>query len=350
MISALRERPRAFRAERLIAPGLTLVAFLLAASAFFAIIGQPPLKTLADLWQFAMGDGFSRRETLIKTAPILLCALATAIPGRLGLISVGAEGQLHAGAISGTAVVLVQQDWPASVLLPAMLGAAMLGGALWGGIAGVLRAGLEVNETITTLVLNYVAVLMVSALVYGAWRDPANLGWPATAQFPDAAKLPVWPGTRVHLGLGIGLVGALLAAFLFWRGLLADRVRLLHENRKLGETFGLDYRRYIVALMLAGGAAAGVAGIAETSAVQGRLQPGISIGYGLTGFLVAWLCGHRFLAILPVSLLIGGMIAASDSLQLFAQVPAASATVLQGVLFVTVLTVPGLVARWRDRR
>ena len=350
MIGGLRAMPRALRPDRLVAPALTLLAFLAAAGAFFAIIGQPPLRTLADLWQFAMGDAFSRRETLIKTAPILLCALATAIPGRLGLISVGAEGQLHAGAIAGTAVVLFQQDWPAALLLPAMLGAAMLGGALWGGIAGLLRAWLDVNETITTLVLNYVAVLMVSALVYGIWRDPANLGWPATAQFPDAAKLPVWPGTRVHLGLGLGIVAALLAALLFWRGLLAERVRLLHENRKLGETHGLDYRRYVVALMLAGGAAAGIAGIAETSAVQGRLQPGISIGYGLTGFLVAWLCGHRFVAILPVSLLIGGLIAASDSLQLFAKVPAASATVLQGLLFVTVLTVPGLVARWRDRR
>jgi simple sugar transport system permease protein len=350
MIASLRAIPRGLRPDTLVAPGLTLLAFLVAAGVFFAIIGQPPVKTLTDLWEFSMGDGFSRRETLIKTAPILLCALATAIPGRLGLISVGAEGQLHAGAIAGTAVVLLQQDWPAAVLLPTMLCAAMLGGALWGGIAGVLRAGLDVNETITTLVLNYVAVLMVSALVYGAWRDPGNLGWPATAQFPDAAKLPVWPGTRVHLGLGLGFVGAVLAALLFWRGLLADRVRLLHENRKLGETFGLDYRRYIIALTLAGGAAAGVAGIAETSAVQGRLQPGISIGYGLTGFLVAWLCGHRFLAILPVSLLIGGLIAASDSLQLFARVPAASATVLQGLLFVTVLTVPGLVARVRGRR
>ena len=350
MIPALRDIPRAVRPAMLVAPGLTLMAFLVAAGAFFAIIGQPPVKTLADLWQFAMGDAFSRRETLIKTAPILLCALATAIPGRLGLISVGAEGQLHAGAIAGTAVVLLAPGWPVTLLLPAMLCAAMLGGALWGGIAGLLRAWLEVNETITTLVLNYVGVLMVSALVYGAWRDPANLGWPATAPFPDAATLPVWPGTRVHLGLGLGVVATLIAGFVFWRGMLAERVRLLHQNRKLGETFGLDYRRYTVALMLAGGAAAGVAGIAEVSAVQGRLQPGISIGYGLTGFLVAWLCGHRFLAILPVSLLIGGLIAASDSLQLFAKVPAASATVLQGLLFVTVLTVPGLVARWRNVR
>lgn len=347
MKTLVQSMPQALRPASLIAPGLTLGAFLLAAVAFFAIIGQPPLRTLLDLWQFAMGDDFSRGETLTKTAPILLCALAAAIPGRLGLISVGAEGQLHAGAIAGTAVVLMVPHWPAAALLPAMLAAAMLGGAVWGGIAGVLRGWLEVNETITTLVLNYIAILMVSALVYGIWRDPGNLGWPATAQFPAAARLPVWPDTRVHLGLALGVLAAGVAAMLFWRGLLAERVRLLQENRKLGEIVGLDFRWYAIVLMMAGGAAAGLAGIAETAAVQGRLQPGISIGYGLTGFLVAWLCGHRFLAIIPVSLLIGGLIAASDSLQLFARVPAASATVLQGLLFVTVLAVPGLARRWR---
>lgn len=326
---------------------VTLASFILATLVFFAVIGLPPLGTLADLWRFAAGDAFSRSETLVKTAPILLCALAAAIPGRLGLISVGAEGQLHAGAIAGTTVVLAVPDWPMALLMPAMLTAGIVGGAAWGGIAGLLRAWLEVNETITTLVLNYIAILLVNALVFGVWRDPANNGWPATASFPDAASLPVWPGSRVHLGLALGAVTAVGAALLFWRGLFSERVRLLRENRKLGETFGLDFRRYAVFVMLAGGGAAGLAGIAEVSAIQGRLQPGLSVGYGLTGFLVAWLCGHRFLAILPVSVLIGGLIAAGDSLQLFAKVPAASATILQALLFVTVLAVPGLMRRWR---
>jgi len=323
---------------------VTLAVFLFATLAFFAVIGLPPLATLADLWRFAAGDAFSRSETLVKTAPILLCALAAAIPGRLGLISVGAEGQLHAGAIAGTAVVLAVPDWPMALLMPAMLSAGMLGGAVWGGIAGMLRAWLEVNETITTLVLNYIAILMVNALVFGIWRDPGNNGWPATASFPDAATLSVWPGSRVHLGLALG------AALLFWRGLFSERVHLLRENHKLGETYGLDFRRYAVLLMMAGGGAAGLAGIAEVSAIEGRLQPGLSVGYGLTGFLVAWLCAHRFLAILPVSLLIGGLIAAGDSLQLFAKVPAASATILQALLFVIVLAVPGLMRRWRGPR
>lgn len=333
--------------HRLGKAAVTLLAFILATCAFFAVIGLPPLGTLADLWRFAFGDAFSRSETLVKTAPILLCALAAAIPGRLGLISVGAEGQLHAGAIVGTAVVLAVPDWPGPLLMPAVLMAGIVGGAAWGAIAGLLRAWLEVNETITTLVLNYIAILMVNALVFGIWRDPANNGWPATASFPDAATLTVWPGSRVHLGLAFGVVVAVGAALMFWKGLFSDRVRLLRENRKLGETYGLDFRRYALLVMLAGGGAAGLAGIAEVSAIQGRLQPGLSVGYGLTGFLVAWLCGHRFLAIVPVSLLIGGLIAAGDSLQLFAKVPAASATILQALLFVIVLAVPGLMNRWK---
>lgn len=326
---------------------LTIGAFLAAALAFFALIGQPPIKTLLDLFVFAAGDPFSRGQTLLKAAPIVLCALAAAIPGRLGLISVGAEGQLHAGAITGTAVMLIWQDGPAPLLLPAVLLAGVVGGALWGGIAGYLRARLDVNETIVTLVLNYVAVLMVNALVFGAWRDPGNQGWPATVSFPDAAIIPDITRSGAHAGLILGILLALAAAWLFWRGIFADRVRLLQDNRKVSATFGLDFGRYAILLMLAGGGVAGLSGIVEASAVQGRLQPGLSLGYGLTGFLVAWLCGHRFVAIIPVSLLIGGLIAAGDSLQLFAKVPAASATVLQGLLFFVVLVVPGLLRRWR---
>lgn len=324
---------------------VTSCVFLLAAAMFFVAIGQPPLRVMADLVLFATGDGFSREESLLKAAPILLCALAAAIPGRLGLISVGAEGQLHLGAIFGTALVLALPGAPAILLVPATLLAAAAGGAIWGALPGWLRGRLAVNETITTLVMNYIGVLMVNALVFGRWRDPENLGWPATARFPEAAQLPVLPGTRLHLGLLLGLALAGFCAWAFARGIRAERVRVLAMNRKVGETFGLSFPRYAVLLMALGGAAAGLAGISEAIAVQGRLQPGLSLGYGLTGFLVAWLCGHRFLLILPVSILIGGLLAAGDSLQLFSKIPASSATILQGLLFVTVLAVPGLLRR-----
>lgn len=325
----------------------TIIGFLGLAVALFAFLGQPPFETLSSLVVYAVGDPYSLSQTLSKMAPILLCALAAAVPGRLGLISVGAEGQLHAGAIGGTAVVLMLPGLPAFLLVPLMLGGAALGGALYGYLPGLLRARLDVNETITTLLLNYVAVLLVAALVFGPWRDPASQGWPATMQFPPGAVLPVLPGTRVHLGLLIGVVAAVALHVYFNHTQWAEKIRILAGNRKVGETFGISFGWWVIVLMSLGGALAGLAGIAEVSAIQGRLQQSISLGYGLTGFLVAWLSRHQPLVILPVSFCVGGLVAGSDALQLFAKVPAASAVILQGLLFAAALGIPGLLQRWR---
>ena len=318
------------------------VAFVAAASGFFLLIGLPPLTTLGDMVLFAAGDSYSLSETLVKTAPILLCALATLLPARLGLVSVGADGQLYMGALVGTGVVLALPDAPAALLLPAMLAGGMVGGAAWGLIAGALRGGLEVNETITTLLLNYVGALLVNALVYGAWKDPTNLGWPATATFPDAATLTGWFGTRIHAGLGFGIVAAVGLAVLLDHSRWGTELTVLKGNAKVGRMIGLSFARSAMLVMSLGGALAGLAGICEVWAIQGRLQPGLSLNYGLTGFLVAWLAGHRPLATIPISILIGGLLAAGDALQLYAKVPAAAATILQGLLFATALAVGGL--------
>jgi simple sugar transport system permease protein len=196
----------------LLVPAAATVAFVLVASGFFVVIGEPPARTLWAMVVYAVGDAYSLSETLVKTTPILLCALAVALPARLGLISVGAEGQLYLGALAGTAVVLAVPGATVWLLLPAMLLAGAVGGAVWGGIPGLLKARLNVNETITTLLMNYIGVLFVSAAVYGPWKDPGNLGWPATIEFPPAATVPHLFGTRVHLGLLIGLAAAVLMA------------------------------------------------------------------------------------------------------------------------------------------
>lgn len=336
-------------ARSLVPIAATSATFVALAIAFFLTIGQPPFETLWSLVVFSVGDPYSISESLAKTAPILLCALAAAVPGRLGLISVGAEGQLHIGAIAGTAVVLAAPGLPMPAMLPAIIVAAAIGGGAYGYLPGLLRARLSINETITTLVLNYVAVLLVSALVYGPWRDPASQGWPSTMSFPEAAVFPALEGTRIHLGLLIGIVAAIGLHVFFAYGRRATQVRILAGNRKVGETFGLSFRNWTIVLMAVGGALAGLAGIAEVSAIQGRLQPNISLGYGLTGFLVAWLGRHQPLAIVPLSLMVGCLVAASDALQLFAKIPAASAIVLQGLLFVSALAAPGLLHRFGRR-
>jgi simple sugar transport system permease protein len=326
----------------LLTAGLATLFFVVLAAAFLAFIDQPPVATLLDLAVFAFGDGYSISESLVKAIPILFCALAVIVPARLGLISVGADGQLYLGALTGTAVVLAMPGAPLLVLTPAMLVAGAVGGAALSLVAGGLRARFGVNETITTLLLNYVGVLLVNFAVYGPWKDPANLGWPATIEFPDAATVPGLFGTRAHAGLILAVILAVLLHVVFARGRLGLRLRVLRDNERVGRMAGLSYARMVLLTMVVGGAIAGLAGIVETSAIQGRLQPGISLGYGLTGFLVAWLSGHSFLLAVPLSILIGGLIAAGDTLQLFAKVPASSVTILLGLLFAAMLAAAGI--------
>ncbi len=322
-----------------------IVAFLIAANIFFLAIGRPPFATLGQMVLYAFGDSYSLSESLVKATPILLCALATILPAKLGLITVGGEGQLYFGALTGTAVVVSYPGGPFWLLLPAMLIAGIAGGALWSAFAGALRARCSVNETISTLLLNYVAVLLVNFAVYGAWKDPASLGWPATIQFPKGAVVPALFGTRVHAGLLVAIAVAILLHVAVTYTRWGIELRVLAGNRKVGAMVGLRFTRQAILVMALGGALAGFAGICETSAIQGRLQSGISVGYGLTGFLVAWLSGQNFLRAIPIAILIGGLIAAGDALQLYAKIPSDSATILQGLLFVAALAATGLMGR-----
>lgn len=333
---------------RSLIPAHPLARLILAAAlftgftlAFFALNGKAPFELFWQMILGAFGDSYSFSETLVKTAPILLCALAVALPARLGLVSVGGEGQLYFGALTGTGLVLSMVHSPGWLLMPMMVLAAAVGGGLWAAIPGLLKARMGVNETISTLLFNYVAVLLVNYAVHGPWKDPTALGWPASIQFPDAAVLPTFFDTRVHLGLVIGVLAAVLLHILATRSRWGIGLVILRSNQRVGRVAGISYERNLLLVMGLAGALAGIAGIAEASVIQGRLQAALSSGYGLSGFLVAWLAGQDFLRIIPMSLLIGALLSSADSLQLFAQLPAASATILQAALFMVVLAMSG---------
>ena len=334
--------------ERLLPLGIMTGLFVIASLAFFMINGREPWTLFMQMLEGAFGDFYSLSESLVQAAPIMLTALAVAVPARLGLISVGGEGQMYFGAIVGTGVVLVGIDLPALLLMPAMLLGGMLGGALWGLIPALLKTRLGINETIATLLLNYIALLLVSFLVHGPWRNPASLGWPSTVSFPSGAILPTFFDSRIHLGL---LLAIGLAIFLHWVVTYSRwglTLQVLRNNARAGTSVGLRYSRHVVLVMCIGGLLAGIAGIAEASVIQGRLQTGIAGTFGLTGFLVAWLAGQHFLRIIPISILMGGLLASADTLQMFAQLPSASAVILQAVLFTIVLAVNAYGSRhWR---
>lgn len=315
----------------------TAALFAALATLFFLLIGRNPGPLFLAIVEGSFGGGYALSETLVKATPILLCALATALPARLGLISVGAEGQLSVGALAGTAFVLHASAAWGVLTLPVMLLVAAAGGAAWGALAGALRGYLGVNETITTLLLNYIAPSLVDYLVYGAWKDPHSLGWPATVAFAPAARLPTFFGTRVHLGLFLGAALALAVHLLVGRTRWGFYLDVLRNSPALAARARLRFAPAVVLVMAAGAACAGLAGMAEASVIEGRLQSGVGAGAGYSGFLVAWLARGHLLRLVPLSILVGGLIASGDNLQLSADLPSSTALVLQGLLFAAAL-------------
>jgi ABC-type uncharacterized transport system permease subunit len=351
LMSATLSRPvdalRRWGARGTVLGTATLVGalFLVLAGLFFAVQGRAPIAMFRAMAEGAFGSGYALSETLVKTTPVLLCALATVLPARLGLVSVGAEGQLFMGALGGTAFVLRMGDRWGILTLPAMLAAAAVGGAAWGALAGALRARWRVNETISTLLLNYISPLFVEYLVYGPWKDPSSLGWPSTVGFPSAARLPTFFGTRAHLGLVIGVALVLGTHAALARTRWGLFLELMKSSRALAARAGLHFGRATVAVMALGGAAAGLAGMAQAAGVEGRLQSGVAAGAGYGGFLVAWLARGSLLRVLPLALVVGALDGAGDNLQLFADLPSASSLVLEGLLFTAALVAGGMGAR-----
>ncbi|MBX3623807.1 MAG: ABC transporter permease [Rhizobacter sp.] len=311
---------------------IALGGFAALAGAFFLLIGRGPIDMLVAIAQASVGSGYAVGESLLRATPILLCALATLVPARLGLVSVGAEGQLYFGALAGTGAMLLA---PSS--LPLVLLGGVIGGAVWALVPALLRVVADVNETISTLMLNYVAALLVTWLVYGPWKNPQSQGWPASIDFAEAARLPLLGESRVHAGLLMALVLGIALHLLFTRsrwGLVLD---VLRSNPRLAPLAGLSVTRQVLLTMVVGGALAGLAGIAETSSVQGRLQASFANGAGLSGFLVAWLAGNRVLPAMVLALLVGGLLAAGDELQMMTSVPSSAVLVVQGLMFVAML-------------
>ncbi|RYY62719.1 MAG: ABC transporter permease, partial [Comamonadaceae bacterium] len=229
---------------------------------------------------------------------------------------------------------------------PGVLLAGAAGGALWALPPALLRIAANANETISTLLLNYVAALLVTWLVYGPWKNPQSQGWPASIAFPDAARLPLLGDSRVHAGLFIALALAVALHVVLTRTRWGLELDLLRSNPRAALLAGFGQRRRIVLALLAGGLLAGLAGIAETASVQGRLQADLSNGAGLSGFLVAWLARNDALRAVGYAFLVGALLAAGDGLQMTAGIPSSATLVVQGLLFVAVLLAGG----WRARR
>ena len=331
--------------EYLLIPGAALVAALAAFGLFVALSGRNPLDLYFYMYQGAFGTWFSWQNTLTRAAPLILTALCTALPAQLGMVIIGGEGALLIGALAATSAALALQSAPALVVQFAMVLAGMAGGGLWIMLAGGLRQFRGVNETISSLLLVYIALAILNHLVEGVMRDPASLNKPSTREIGAANMIGSIPGTDVHWGLVFGIVAAIAAYILIYHTTFGFAARVAGGNIRAAKIVGLQVGKLVLTVCFLAGAAAGLAGMVEVAAVQGRTNANLAAGYGFTGILVAFLARQNPLAIIPVAILLGGISASGGLLQRRLGLPDASVLVLQGIIFVAVLASDALYGR-----
>jgi simple sugar transport system permease protein len=326
-----------------------VVVSLLVFGLFLSGSGHNPLTAYHLMYLGGFGTWFSWQNTLQWAAPLLLTALCTAIPAHLGLVIIGGEGALVLGGLAAAGMAIaVPIDLPWLVQLTMGL-AGMLAGGLLILIAGALRHYRGVNETVCSLLLTYIAIAVFHHLVEGPLRDPASLNKPSTAAIGEANMVRMLPGMEVHWGLVYGILACLVMYVLLSRTVFGFATRITGGNVRAAQISGLPIGRLLLTGCFLAGAAAGLAGMVEVAAVHGRANASLSVGYGYTGILVAFLARHHPLAIIPVALLLGGIGASGGLLQRRLSVPDATVLVLQGILFVVILASEGLRERFQRR-
>jgi len=332
---ALRNRSALALDAGLLAGALLLFSLLLLTS------GKNPLDTYGSLLRSTLGSAYGLSEVVVKLIPLLFTALAVALPARLGLVNVGGEGQLHLGALfAASAALSLGPGTPGWLGLPAGALAGMLGGAAWAFAPALLRSLGWLNETISTLLLNYVALRVVDFFVYGALRDPGSANVPQTKAFGPGFLWPAFTG-RVHVGIALGLLALALAAVLLFLTRWGYEIRAIGGNPVAAHRHGLPLAATTIAVLCAGGALAGLAGTGEIMAIQGRLRPHFSADFGYLGFLISWLAGHRPLRILVMGFLVAVIATGGDSLQLDQGLPSATVNILMALLLFVVLAREG---------
>ena len=317
---------------------VSILCGLIAVGLFLVVAGRDPIRIYSGIFTSAFGDGFALSETLVAATPVMFCALGVAVAARVGLMNIGVEGQLLAGAVGSTFIALtLPATMPPWVMLSLMAVTACVCGAIWSAIPALLKVRLNVNETIVSLLLNYVAVLVVEFLIHGPWQDPTTSSWPQTQAFPASAELLHLPGSRIHLGFFIAVVIGLVLSLVLTRTKVGFRANVIGQNPEAAKYAHYRVNRYLIIALLVSGAVAALAGFSQVSAIEGRLRSGLSPGYGYTGFLVAWLARQNPLAIIVTAVLLGGFLSGADSLQLSEKLPFATVNILQGAIFLFLL-------------
>ncbi|WP_440941300.1 ABC transporter permease [Immundisolibacter sp.] len=331
---------------------LATAAALALFALFLELHGVSAARALGLMWQGAFGSMFALSNTLLRAAPLMLTALCVLLPARAGLIVIGGEGALALGGLAAGSLAIAAPTLPAALAWPLMAMAAMLIGGLWIGAAGWLRQRRGVNETIGSLLLSYLGIALFNQLVEGPLRDPASLNKPSTLPLPQTWMIGTLPGTDAHWGFAVGAVACVLTWLVLRWSTSGFALNVCGGNPQAARLVGLPVDRLVIGACVAGGAAAGLAGMFEVAAVQGSANASLMSGYGTAGILVAFAARQSPLAVIVCAVLVGGIGASGSLLQRRLGLPDAATLVLQGLIFANLLAweaLQGRIGAWRLR-
>jgi len=328
--------------SRLASAATTLTAFLLSllvVAVILRVIGLDPARAFAVIGEVFLVPRLLS-ESVKQSIPICLSALGLAIAFKMNYWNIGAEGQIYMGMIAATGIVLLHAYYNLfheSMLLPLMTIASFILGGAWCLITGILKAKLNVNEILTTLMLNYVAILLVDYLVHGPWRDPKGYGFPLSIEFPDQAKLQFLFGSPACTGLLVAVVAAALVFCVLDYTRLGFEIKVVGQSLRVARYAGMNVSKIILLGSFLSGGLAGVGGLSIVSGIIGRLRPGASPGYGYTAIIVASLAGLNPWLVVAASIFFGGLLTAGGALQASMNIPRAATQMIQAIIFLFIL-------------
>lgn len=318
--------------------GIRLIAILMAlivSSIFILILGHNPLKVYSTMISGALGSAHRRKDTLTIAIPLVITSLGIMVAFKMKFWNIGAEGQILMGAFAASFVALNFSHLPKPLVITFMMISGIIGGGMWALVPALLKVNFGTNETITTLMLNYIAIKWITYLQYGPWKDPEAMGFPEIANFAKSALLPKVFG--IHIGWIIAIVLAVLLYIFINHSKRGYEISVVGESVDTAKYAGMNVKKIIIMSLFISGGICGLVGMIQASGVNRTLSVDVSAGYGYTAIITTWLSGLKTSTIIPVSLLFAAMIKGGSYIQTAYQIPHSVADVLQSMILFFVL-------------
>ncbi len=312
-----------------------IIGSLILSGLFIFFLGHNPLDVYLSMAKGAFGSIYRIKDTINIIIPLIMTSLGIMIAFKMKFWNIGGEGQILMGALFASYFALNFSTLPKPILLFVMFIAGFIGGGFWAFIPAFLKVKFQTNETITTLMMNYIALNLITYLQYGPWRDPQSLGFPKIANFADSATLPRLFG--IHIGWIITIIAVVVITIFLNKSKFGYEIKVVGESQDTANYSGIRVNRVIIRGLIISGGICGIVGMMEVSGVNGTLTNHVSAGYGYTAIITTWLSGLKPAFIIPVSTLFAGLIKGGGFIQTAYQIPQSAADIIQSMILFFVI-------------